>query len=408
MNAINPPHPEIPAHVPAHLVWDHSLEAFCHELDDPFVAASRLHEGPDVFWTTDSGHGRQAWVITRHALQQEAFGDYAHFTSQGGTGFEQMLGVSWRLIPIDFDPPQHSLYRQVLNPFFTPGKVSELDSAVRSVCDSLVAAFEHRGSCEFAGEFATPFPSYVFLALMGMPIDRAPQFVAWERSLTHGADTAERVGAARAVCDYLTGFVKAQRANPTTDLMKGIMAARIDGRPLADEEILGMVHTFYFGGLDTVYSTLGWILRHLATHPDLQQRLREHPELLPQAVDEFLRAFSVVSTRRCVTEDFVFHGVQMKKGDLVVLPLYLAGRDPQTHANPHEIDLDRRSGRLSFASGPHHCLGAHLARRELRIALETFLSRFRNIHIPPGESYDYHAGVTFGVDRLPLAWEPNT
>lgn len=405
MNTIDMSRSDIPGHVPAHLVWDHSLEAFCHELDDPFLAASRLHQGPDIFWATDSGHGRPSWVITRHALQQEAFADFHHFSSHGGTGFEQMLGVSWRLVPIDFDPPQHSLYRMVLNPFFTPAKVSELDAAVREVCSSLIATFEDRGGCEFVGEFATPFPSYIFLALMGMPVERAPQFVAWERSLTHGADAAERVGAAHAVCDYLTGFVKAQRANPTTDLMRGMMAGQVEGRPLTDEEILGMVHTFYFGGLDTVYSSLGFMLRHLATHPELQTQLRVQPELLPQAVDELLRAFSVVSTRRCVTEDFVFHGVAMRRGDLVTLPLYLAGRDPQTHPDPHAIDLARRSGRLTFASGPHHCLGAHLARREIRIALESFLTRFRDIHIPAGQTYAYHSGVTFGVDRLPLAWE---
>lgn len=406
MSITDAPASNVPAHVPPELVWDHSLEAFCHELDDPFLAASRLHGGPDVFWATDSGHGRPGWVITRHALQQEALGDYAHFTSEGGSGFEHMLNVSWRLIPLDYDPPQHSLYRQILNPFFTPAKVSLLDGAVREVCNSLIAKLEDRNACEFVSEFATPFPTYIFLALMGLPIDEAPQFLAWERTLTHGADAAQRVGAARAVCAYLTGFVREQRARPTTDLMKGLMAAKVEGRPLTDDEILGMAHTFYFGGLDTVYSSLGFMMRHLATHPDLQTRLREQPEVIPQAVDELLRAFSVVSSRRCVTTDFDFHGVRMRKGDLVVLPLYLAGRDPQTHPNPHEIDLDRRSGRLTFASGPHHCLGSHLARREIRIALETLLSRFANIRIPPGERYDYHSGVTFGVDRLPLAWDP--
>jgi len=408
MKTITPPQPKTPAHVPPHLVWDHSLGAFCRELDDPFVAASRLHEGPDIFWATDSGHMRPGWIITRHDLLREAFVDYAHFTSQGGSGIEHLLNVNWRLVPIDYDPPQHSLYRQVLNPFFTPAKVAELDEAVQKVCQSLIATFAARGSCEFVSEFATPFPTYIFLALMGMPVERAPQFLAWEREITHGDSFDVRAAAARAICEYLTGFLEAQRANPTTDLMAGILAARIDGRPLSDNEILGMLHTFYFGGLDTVYSTLGFILRRLATDPALQARLRDNPEVLPKAVDEFLRAYSVVSSRRCVTEDFVFHGVQMKKGDLVVLPLYLAGRDPKVHAAPHDIDLDRETGGgQPFAVGPHHCLGRHLAKREIRIALQSLLSRFRGIHIPAGETYAYHSGVTFGVDRLPLAWEPN-
>ena len=405
MSTIDLGRPAAPDHVPADLVWDHSLEAFCHELDDPFVSASRLHDGPDVFWATDSGHMRPGWVITRHDLLREAFVDYAHFTSQGGAGIQHLLNVDWRLIPIDYDPPQHSLYRQILNPFFTPAKVGELDEAVRKVCNALIEPLAQRGSCEFVGDFATPFPSHVFLALMGMPTERAPQFVAWERSITHGRDLAERQTAARAICSYLASFLAEQRAEPKTELMQGILAARLDGRPLSDGEILGMLHTFYFGGLDTVYSTLGFVMRHLAAHPDLQTRLREHPELLPKAVDEFLRAFSVVSSRRCVAEDFHFHGVRMKKGDLVVLPLYLAGRDPRVHARPHEIDLDRSTGGgQPFATGPHHCLGRHLARREIRIALESILTRFKDIRLAPGEDYTFHSGVTFGVDRLPLVW----
>jgi cytochrome P450 len=395
--------PQAPAHVPRELFWDHALEAYCQELDDPFLAASRLHQGPDVFWARDSGHGRPAWVITRHHLIQEAFVDWERFTSQGGSGIQEMLGVSWRTIPLDYDPPQHTAYRQMLNPFFTPRAVNAIEAAVREACLSLIATFEDRGGCEFASAFATPFPTYIFLALMGLPKDEAPQFLDWERKMMRSPDPVERIGAAKAVADYLERFVEAQRRRPTTELMKGIVASHIDGRPITGDEILGTLYTLYTGGLDTVYSTLGWIFRHLATHQDLQTRLREAPELLPQAVDEFLRLFSVVSTRRRAAKDFDFHGVTMRKGDLVVLPLYLAGRDPQAHEDPHAFRLDRRSGRMTFASGPHLCVGAHLARREIRVTLETFLAKFDRIEIPAGETYAYHGGVVFGVDRVPLA-----
>jgi cytochrome P450 len=146
-------------------------------------------------------------------------------------------------------------------------------------------------------------------------------------------------------------------------------------------------------------------MRHLATHPELQAHLRAHPEDMPKAVDEFTRAFSVVGTHRLVARDIVFHGVQMRAGDQMLLPLYLAARDPERHADPHRIDLERQSGRLAFGTGAHTCLGVHLARREIRIALECFLSRFDNIRIAPGERYAYHTGVVFGVDRLPLVWD---
>jgi cytochrome P450 len=395
----------VPDHVPGELVWDHVLEAFNLELDDPFLAASRLHAGPDIFWATHESYGKPGWVLTRHDLIKEALVDYEHFSSEGGSGISELLGVNWPLNPVEIDPPRHFLYRQILNPLFTPRAVDALDEAVRDVCRALVSEFEGRGSCEFIGEFAIRFPTYIFLALMGMPREEAPQFLQWEEALFRGADLNERVSAGRGILRYLEGFLARQRAQPTTDLLKGIVSARVEGRPLTDEEILGMLYTFYVGGLDTVYSTLGWTLRHLASHPDLQSRLRKNPELIPQAADEFLRAFSVVSTHRKVAKDFVFHGVQMRKGDPVVVPLYLAGRDPQVFENPNEVHLDRRSGGLPFGSGAHLCLGRLLARREIRIVLEIFLARFDNIRMPPGETYEYHAGVTFGVDRLPLVWD---
>jgi cytochrome P450 len=183
------------------------------------------------------------------------------------------------------------------------------------------------------------------------------------------------------------------------------MNARIlDGRPLNDGEILGMFYTFYVGGLDTVYATISWSMRHIATHPEFQQFLRDNPQLMDKAVMELLRMFSVVSTQRRVTKDFTWHGVEMKENDLVIMPIFIACRDPEAYPDPHEFRLGRDEQPLAFASGPHLCLGMHLARRELKIAIETFLDKFDDIHIPEGAHYAYHAGPTFNVDSLPLAW----
>jgi cytochrome P450 len=393
-----------PDHVPPKLRWDHSLGEFAHELDDPFLAVSRLHDGPDIFYGRDTGHEIPAWVITRHALQQEAFVDWKHFSSQGGTGLGQMLGRDFRLIPIDYDPPEHTAYRRILNPFFTPKAMKALEGPVRETCDRLIAKFEARGSCEFISEFANPFPSYVFLSLVDMPVEEAPQFLAWEEGLLRGKTIQDRVAAGLGVMHYLQEFIRKQRVNPTTELLAGIVKSEVAGRPISDDEILGMIYTLYLGGLDTVYSTLGWTMRHLARNPSLQEQLRANLDLLPQAVDEFARAYSVVSTKRVVTMDFTFHGVHMRKGEIVLMPLFLSGRDPKAWENPHEIDFNRRPSALTFASGPHVCVARHLALREMRIALESFLTRFENIRVPPGETYSYHTSPVYGVDRLPLVW----
>ncbi len=397
--------PVFPDHVPEELRWDHSLGEFAHEGDDPFVAVSRLHDGPDIIFARDASHEIPAWILTRHELVQQAFVDYEHFSSEYGSGVDKMLGQDFRLIPIDYDPPEQVSFRRVINPFFTPKAVKSLEEPVRETCDRLIGKFEDKGGCEFIEDFAIPFPTYVFLSLVGLPIDEAPQFLAWESAMLRGKTPQERGGAAMAVMSYLKEFIQQQKKNPTTDLVGGIVSASVDGKPITDMQLLGIFYTFYVGGLDTVYSTIGWMMRHLALNPDLQEKLRDNPDLVPQVVDEFARAYSVVSTKRKVKKDVIFHGVQMRKGDTVLLPLFLAGRDPKAWKNPHEIDIERRPSALPFGSGPHLCVGRHLARRELRIAMQSFLDRFRNISIAPREGYAYHTSPVFGIDRLPLVWD---
>ncbi|MCK9564126.1 MAG: cytochrome P450 [Bacteroidales bacterium] len=394
----------IPDHVPADLVWDHDLDTFNSELDDPYLAASRLHQGPDIIWARSAMFGHPTWVLTRHDHIKEAYGDPERFSSdRNNLG---ALGVSWKLNPLEFDPPEHHYYRRILNPHFTPTAVTSLDGAVRDACGLLMDRIAARGSCEFIGEFAELFPSYIFLDLMGLPHDMLPQFLIWERDMMRSPEPAERVTAMRAILAYLEDFVAEQMKNPGSSLLKGIVASRYrDERPLTKDEVLGMCYLFYIGGLDTVYSSLGWYMRHLANDWPLQERLRNNPDDIPRAVEELLRAYPVAAPHRTVKKDIEFHGVRMRKGEDVLLPTYLAGRDPLAYPEPHRVDIDRNPRHLAFGSGPHNCLGMHLARRELKTVLAVFLSRCHNIRIPAGESCSYHVGSTFGVDRLPLEWD---
>jgi cytochrome P450 len=399
-------HPKHPEHVPAELFWDHSLVEFSSELDDPYVAVSRLHDGPDIIWARDVGFGRSGWILTRYALQEEVFSDASRFSSEGVMGLNEMLGVPWPMIPIEIDPPRQTLYRQALNPLFSPRVVNDLENDVRATCDSLIADFKSPDRCDYVADFTIKFPTYVFLAFMGLPREMAPQFLEWDHTLWRSEDVSERTACARAILRYLESFVEQQRSKPSSKFMQGLLAAGIEGRPLSTEEILGVSYLVYTAGLDTVYSSLGWHMRHLAADPVLQERLRTRPADIPRAVNEFLRAFCVVAGARMVTKDMDFHGVSMRKGDLICLPTHLAARDPAVFNNPHVIDIDRQTRVLAFGTGHHTCIGMHLARREIKIVLESMLSRFRNIRIPEGESYRYHAGpAVVGIDYLPLTWE---
>lgn len=393
----------IPAHIPPELVWDHNLATYMQELDDPWLAGSRLHDGPDIVWATEAAYGQPGWIVTRYAPMQEVMLDHVHFTSEAPQ-MGPLLGVDWELNPIGFDPPRHFKYRQALNPFFTPKAIRALDADIRAICTELLDPVVPQGGCDFVGEFALKFPSYVFLALMGMPREMLPQFLVWEDLFMRAPDPAQRLEAARGILDYLRDFAAEQRRAPSTDLMRGILAAEFDGRPLDEGEVLGMLYLLYLGGLDTVYSSLGWHMRHLARDPALQQRLRRNPQDIPKAVDELTRCYAVSKTLRTVVSDYGFHGAPLRAGDTIHTPTYLAARDPRAFERPHEVDIDRRERTISFGYGVHVCLGVHLAKRELQIVLQMLLERCADIRLVPGEPIPFHTGSVLGVDRLMLAW----
>jgi len=395
----------VPDHIPAELVWDHCFDAFTAELDDPYMAVTRLHDGPAIIWATDASYGRPGWIATRYDLISEVFMDHEHFSAERPGMIADLLGVNLRLNPIEIDPPRHFGYRRILNPLFMPKAVNLLDAPVRAACEKLIAKFADKEGCEFIEDFALPFPSYIFLDLMGMPHAMLPDFLEWENALMRGPDVASRARAARSIYGYLEEFLAQQRKQPCNALIKAIVTGEFEGRPLEHLEAMGMLYVLYVGGLDTVYSTLGWTMRHLAAHPELQDRLRGNPELTANAVEEFVRAFSVVVTHRVVAQDFVFHGVPMHKGEEINMPLSLANRDPKMFPNPHVVDIDRKPRQIAFGTGAHTCLGIHLAKREIRIVVEEFLKRFHNLRIRKGETYKYHTGRTFGVDYLPFEWD---
>jgi cytochrome P450 len=396
----------VPDHVPASLIWDHSIIEYSTELEDPYMSGARLHDGPDIFWCRDVGYGKTAWVVTRIALQEEIYTDPARFSSDRVMGLNEMLGVSWYMQPIESDPPVHTAYRQILNPYFSPRAINAFEGEVRKICDTLISAFENRDGCEYISEFAIKFPSYVFLTIMGMPLEMLPQFLDWDHTLWRTNDVAVRKHCALSILRYLESFLEEQKRNPTTDLMRGFFTGTIDGRPLTMDEILGMVYLLYTAGLDTVYSSLGWHMRYLASDVALQDRLRSRPEDIPRAVEELTRAFSVVNSVRKVTRDMDFHGVAMRKGDEIAIPTWLSCRDPNKYANPHVVDIDRQPKILSYATGAHTCVGMHLARREMKIVMQSLLSRFKNIRMREGEVYKFHGGGgVVGVDYLPITWE---
>lgn len=396
----------VPPHVPAERVIPYDLLRISGRHDDPFKVMNSVRERGDVLYTPfHFSNAAGAWVLTRaddirHVLQNPQL-----FSSQGVSGFSKLLGESWDMIPLELDPPRHTAFRAILNPLLSPVRIKQMEEGIRASCIELIEAVAERGCCDFMQSFARPFPVRIFLQLMGLPLSLFDQFLAWNNALLFSDSMQDRIAAAAAIRDYLRGLIAERKRHPAQDLAGAAVQARIDGRPISDDEILGICYLLFVGGLDTVAASLGFYFRHLATHPEQQRQLRENPAMIPEAVEELLRAHSVVMVSRFVTADAEVGGVTMKKGDCVAIYTSFASFDPKEFEQPESVEFNRSLNRhIAFSYGPHRCVGSHLARRELVIALEEWTRRVPVFHIPEGGEVTMHGGVVFSVDKLPLAW----
>jgi cytochrome P450 len=374
--------------------------------DNPFTVMRRFREKGPIFYTpVHFSNPTGAWVLTRAEDIRAVLQNPGLFSSKGVSGFSRLLGESWDMIPLELDPPDHTKFRALLNPLFAPNKILKMQDGIRKSCIALIEALKAKPHCEFMRDFGRPFPVLIFLQLMGLPADDFHKVLEWEDLLLQGKTMDARIGAAAAIRDYLRELALARRENPVDDLISFAVQAKVDGEMLTDDEILGICYLLFVGGLDTVASSLGFYFKYLAENPDKQRLLRENNELIPEAVEELLRVHSVVMVSRFLTADTEFGGVSMKKGDCIAIYMTFASFDPEEIDQPEAVDFARSPNRhVAFSFGPHRCIGSHLARRELVIAIEEWVNRVPPFEIKHGADVQMHGGVVFGVDSLPLTW----
>lgn len=397
----------VPAHVPPDLVRHYPLILGEATFEDPFKEMiPRIHEGPDAFYSTDVYPGRQpGWVFRRSKDLQAIYMDTEHFSSKDFAPFAKLIGDNWSQIPAETDPPMHALYRAIVNPLFAPKKMAELESRVREFARGYIAKFKDRGECEFMGDFAFRFPIAVFLELMGLPLDQVDQFLAWEKKLLHEPDMAQVAQAVLSVKNYLLGVIEDRKKKPVDDFVSYGVTTEIQGRKLNDDELIGFCFGLFIGGLDTVSTNMGLHFRHLAENPDHQALLRKNPQLIPSAIEELLRAYAAVTTFRTCIKPVIVAGVQIMPGDKVAMATTLANRDPAAFENPNQVLLDRNPRHITFAFGPHRCVGAPLARREMIVALEEFLAAVPEFRIASGARIMTFLGGMIQPATLPLVWK---
>jgi cytochrome P450 len=404
---MNVPAQMLPDHVPPELARPFALTPRKAVNVNPYTdIIPELHRGPAIFYGTDifPGPGGGGWVIRRAEDLKAVYDNTVDFVKKGNGQFASMVGETWDVIPTELDPPRHTAFRKALNPVFSPKNMNALDSLVSERAQTYIAKFKDRGEVEFVKEFAIPYPVSIFLDLLGLPQERMDQFLDWEFSLLHTNDMGMRIVAIRAVKALLLDEIQKRRSNPGDDLISNACRMEVDGKPWSDVEVFGHCFNLFLGGLDTVSANVGLHFYHLATHPEHQRELRGDPSKLEIGLSELLRAYSAVTTLRICHKEIKIHGVTIKPGDRVAMPTPLGSNDPEAFEAPTEIRLDRRPAHLTFGYGPHRCLGAHLARRELQIAITEMFRAIPEFKLKPGFDVPFFLSNIIHVDELPLVW----
>jgi cytochrome P450 len=404
-----------PADLPAELVvdfdvYDPSLATPVDIMQDR--VADLAAKGPIVYSTTHGGH----WVVTHYKEIQQILTDTETFSS-----FPNNI-VSppdfGKFIPLELDPPEHTAYRHALQPLFSPQRMKRLSDDIRVVVNELIDQFADRGEAEFISGFAHELPARVFLSLMDWPLDDAPLFSEATDAVLFGkpggtdeeSDQA-RMQAGMTIAGYFQSVIADRRANPRDDATSTLIHTEVqlsDGtRVLSDDELFRMFFLLLMGGLHTVQGSLAWTIVHLVNNPEQRERIIADPTLIPKAVEEILRIEAAVVPGRRATRDVEIGGVHIAKDDQLILMLCSANRDGGEFLAPNDFDITRSPNRhLSFGSGPHRCVGSHLGRVELNIALEELHRRIPDYRLVEADPPVFHSTQVRGCLRMPITFTP--
>jgi cytochrome P450 len=308
------------------------------------------------------------------------------------------------VLPLAFDPPEHTRYRRILQPFFSPHGLSKSRPVLVRHAADMIDAIAARGECEVTKDLASVYPFQVFLDLYGLPLEDRDQLIAWKDAVIGDKPyfTEDDAASARHLYDYLTDAIQQRRENPGTDMLSAVMTGDGD---FTDLELLGMSHLLILAGLDTVTAAIGFSLLELARRPQLRAKLRGNPRQIRVFIEEIVRLEpSAPVAPRVLTETAVIGGMTLPAGSSVFLCMAAINRDGSDSISTDELVMDGKVHRhWGFGGGPHRCLGSHLARMELTVIVDEWLKRIPEFDLAP----DYQPVIkfpskTFALTELPL------
>lgn len=391
--------PQVPSHIPPGLVRRIDYLTDPDILADPWAAIDRLRDDSPLVWSPElGGH----WIVTSVGLVREVLQTGEPFVNYPA-GLPSPQAWPRRMIPLELDGDEHDRYRRLLTPLFSPRAIRPLADSVRERAARMITSLAAAGRGDFQSQLAAPLPAVVFLDLFGIPVEQADTFLSWAYDLIHSGDPETVAAAGATILEYLGTTIGERTRQPTGDMISALIGMEVEGRPLTAEEVLDISFLLFLAGLDTVSNQLGVIVLYLAANPGQQQALRADPSLIDGALEELLRLYPVAPVARTLSSDYVLAGVQLKRGDRILVCPMGATRDPAAFDDPLEAKFDRAvNWNAAFGLGPHRCLGMHLARQELRIVLELLTTLAPPFRLAPGASWKWRPGLIWGVDRLDL------
>jgi cytochrome P450 len=317
-----------------------------------------------------------------------------------------VLGSPIPLVPISFDPPEHTRFRKILQPFFSPHALKEMLPSLQKQALDIVDEIATRGECEVIADLAIPYPSQVFLTLFGLPLEDRDRLIVWKDAVIALADSPSLEGAdltpALELLAYLTEAINERRANPGPDLLSQVLSG---DDPLDDAEVMGLAFLFVLAGLDTVTAAMSSAFLELARNPELRATLRDHPDQMPVFVEEIVRLEPPAPMLpRVTTAEVTIGDVTLPADTMVRLCVAAINRDDSDEISTNDVVMDGKVHRhWGYGGGPHRCLGSHLARMELTLVLDEWLKRVPEFSVEPGyEPHIIFPAQTFALERVPL------
>jgi cytochrome P450 len=357
-----------------------------------------------------------SWLPTRYEDVFDIAQDYERFSSRSITvtpvPHEQAAAADYgiKALPIAVDPPVHTWSRKLLLPAFNLKSVQKWEPVTRELCRSLVDGFVDKGHADAAAGYAQQIPVRVIAEMLGIPKERSEEFTDWVRGVLEiGLTNPEvRVASRAKIIGFFRECIAERKVKPGDDLISEMLAAEVDGKPVADDDIIGICTLLLVAGIDTTWSAIGSSLWHLATHEEDRKRLAADPSLMTTTVEELLRAYSPVTMARIVDQDTEVNGCPMKAGDRILMAFPAANRDPEKFPDADKVVIDRQKNpHIAFGVGIHRCVGSNLARMEVRVALEEWMSRIPDFWIEEPEKVTWAGGQVRGPRTCPVVFPVN-